>query len=176
MSFTDVKMSSIDAEKQSQEQHHHDGGIADVSFLPLFLSPTLNLYVSHKFGLCRRPSPTTPTLTLLPWDPKVNPHTPKSVARSPTPMIPKCLCQHSVLGSSACFLPSSFRAQTSSSFSDTLLSSSPRFVFRSFSVVFVLSLLNQVPCAKVHPHFSVFTYGQAVGSSRPEDFLVRYLA
>ena len=42
MSFTDVKMSSIDAEKQSQEQHHHDGGIADVSFLPLFLSPTLS--------------------------------------------------------------------------------------------------------------------------------------
>ena len=105
------------------------------------------LYVSHTSELKRRPlsrtmamtttmtttttTPTTPTLTLRPSYSKMNPLTPKFDAQWPTPTIPRCLCRHCVLGSSACFSPSSFRAQTGSSSSDTLLSASPRFVFLS---------------------------------------------
>ena len=95
---------------------------------------------------------TTPTLTLRPSYSKMNPHTPKFDARWPTPTIPRCLCRHSALGPSAYFLPSSCRVQTDSSTSDTLLSTSPRFVFLSFFVIFVPSvvpLLNQVPYGKL---------------------------
>ena len=74
---------------------------------------------------------TTPTLTLRPSYSKMNPHTPKFDVRWPTPTIPRCPCQHSALGPSAYFSPSSCRGQTGSSTSDTLLSTSPRYVFLS---------------------------------------------
>jgi hypothetical protein len=45
-----------------------------------------------------------------------------------------------------------------------------------FLSLLCFSLLNQVPCAKVHPYFSVFAYGQAVGLLRPEGFPVWYPA
>jgi hypothetical protein len=102
--------------------------------------------------------------------------TPKSVARWPTLTIPRCLCRHSVLGCSACSWRSSFRAQTSSSSSDTLLSTSPRFVSVSFILLSFLCflLLNQVSRRVKHqarPPPSVFPHGQAVGSLRAEGSL-----